>query len=137
MRADGDLAVAGRDVLVQRPEDGVVLEQVGHRLDVAEIVGGDDLEVAAPLQVRAEEVPPDPPEPVDPNANSHACLPVEFASSLSGTPAIPRYIAANRHGKTVAQSTGPATKLAGRRGSSEDDLPLRIVALRTLATDGV
>jgi hypothetical protein len=26
---------------------------------------------------------------------------------------------------------------AGRRGSSEDDLPLRIVALRTLATDGV
>ena len=28
-------------------------------------------------------------------------------------------------------------KWAGRRGSSEDDLPLRIVALRTLATDGV
>jgi len=28
-------------------------------------------------------------------------------------------------------------QLAGRRGSSEDDLPLRIVALRTLATDGV
>jgi hypothetical protein len=26
---------------------------------------------------------------------------------------------------------------AGRRGSSEDDLPLRCVALRTLATDGV
>jgi hypothetical protein len=29
------------------------------------------------------------------------------------------------------------TAKAGRRGSSEDDLPLRIVALRTLATDGV
>jgi hypothetical protein len=26
---------------------------------------------------------------------------------------------------------------AGRRGSSEDDLPLRVIALRTLATDGV
>jgi len=26
---------------------------------------------------------------------------------------------------------------AGRRGSSEDDLPLRLAALRTVATDGV
>jgi hypothetical protein len=31
----------------------------------------------------------------------------------------------------------PSRARAGRRGSSEDDLPLRIVALRTLATDGV
>jgi len=31
----------------------------------------------------------------------------------------------------------PERQKAGRRGSSEDDLPLRIVALRTLATDGV
>ena len=31
----------------------------------------------------------------------------------------------------------PCMEEAGRRGSSEDDLPLRIAALRTLATDGV
>ena len=39
-------------------------------------------------------------------------------------------------GRAFAPS-GPPPKAAGRRGSSEDDLPLRIVALRTLATDGV
>jgi hypothetical protein len=31
----------------------------------------------------------------------------------------------------------PAGKPGGPGGSSEDDLPLRFVALRTLATDGV
>jgi len=33
--------------------------------------------------------------------------------------------------------TGLPTERAGRRGSSEDDLPLRVAALRTVATDGV
>ena len=37
------------DVLAERPEDGVVLEQVRHRLRVAEVVRRDDLEVAAAL----------------------------------------------------------------------------------------
>jgi hypothetical protein len=44
---------------------------VRHRLGIAEVVRRDDLEVAPTLQVRPEEVAPDAPEPVDPNANSH------------------------------------------------------------------
>jgi len=39
--------------------------------------------------------------------------------------------------RAAVPPSGPPAELAGRRGSSEDDLPLRIVALRTLATDGV
>jgi hypothetical protein len=59
------------DFAAQRAEDGVVLEQLRHRLGVAEIVCRDDLEVAPALQVRPEEVAPDAPEPVDRNPNSH------------------------------------------------------------------
>ena len=44
------------------------MEQVRHRLRVAEVVDRDDLEVGAALQMGAEEVPPDPPESVDPDA---------------------------------------------------------------------
>src|SRR5262245_31832991 len=63
--AGGDDAVAHRDVLVELAEDGVVLEQVAHRLRVAEVVDRDDLEVPAAFEVRAEEVAADPPETVD------------------------------------------------------------------------
>ena len=48
--ADADEAVAGLDRRVERPEHRVVLEQVRHRLRVAEVVRGHDLEVAAPLR---------------------------------------------------------------------------------------
>src|SRR5204863_2278491 len=68
-----DGPVADLDVFVELPEDGVVLEQVSHRLRVAEIVDRDDLEVPAALEVRPEEIPPDPPEAVDPHPRlSHA-----------------------------------------------------------------
>ena len=65
-----DDAVADLDILVELPEDGVVLQQVPHRLRVAEVVDRHDVEVAATLEVSAEEVPPNPPKSVDP----HACL---------------------------------------------------------------
>ena len=63
-----DRGIADLDVLVQLPENGVVLEQVPHRLRVAEVVDRDELEVAAALEMRTEEIAPDPPESVDPHA---------------------------------------------------------------------
>ena len=65
LAADGDLAVADLDVLLELAQDRVVLEQVRHRFGVPEVIRRDHIEVALPLQVSAEEVPPDPPEPVD------------------------------------------------------------------------
>ena len=65
--ADADEAVAGLDRDVEVAEHRVVLQQVRHRLRVAEVVRRDDLEVAAALELRAQEVPADPAEAVDPD----------------------------------------------------------------------
>ena len=46
---DVQSAVADRDVAVERPEHRIVLEQVRHRLQIAEVVERDDLEIAAPV----------------------------------------------------------------------------------------
>jgi hypothetical protein len=71
--ADGDRAVAGLDRHVERAEHGVVPEQVRHRLRVADVVRGHDLEVAAPLQLGAEKVAADAAEPVDPDPHLRHC----------------------------------------------------------------
>src|SRR6185437_6460644 len=55
-----------------------------HRLRVPEIVDRHDLEVATPLEIRAEEVPPDPPEPVD----SHAHFRHRKASNIGRDPSV-------------------------------------------------
>src|SRR5262249_62347854 len=81
--AGGDDTVADLDVLAQLPEDGVELEQVTHRLCVAEVVDRDDLEIPAPLEVSPKEVAPNAPESVD----SHACR--SHAASLN-EPSSPR-----------------------------------------------
>jgi hypothetical protein len=69
--ADADAAVRGLDLVVQRAEDGVVLEQMGHRLGVADVVDGDELDIGAAFAGSAEEVPPDPPETVHANPYAH------------------------------------------------------------------
>ena len=65
---DGDRVVADLDVPAERPEDGVVLEQVRHRVHVADVVGGHDLEVAASVEMGAQEVASDASEAVDANS---------------------------------------------------------------------
>ena len=65
--ADGDRAVAELDGDAEVPEHRVVLEEMGHRLRVAEVVRRDDLEVAAAVEVRAREVAADAAEAVDPD----------------------------------------------------------------------
>ena len=68
---------------VERPEHRVVLEEVRHRLRVAEVVRSDDLDVGPALELGAEEVPPDPAEAVDPDANRHSLSPVSVAAAES------------------------------------------------------
>ena len=70
---DLDAAVADRHVGRVAAEDRVVLEQVRHRREVAEVVGSDDLDVVTPGLHGPEEVATDPAEPVDAHANGHCC----------------------------------------------------------------
>ena len=63
--AGADRAVTDLDLLPERPERRVVAQQMRHGLRVAEVVRRDDLEVAAALQMRTEEVAADPAESVD------------------------------------------------------------------------
>ena len=67
---DADEAVTGLDREVEGAEHRVVLQEMRHRLRVADVVHGDDLEVPATLDVRAQEIAPDAAEAVD----AYACL---------------------------------------------------------------
>ena len=66
------------DLALQATHDRVVLEEVGHGLDRAEIVGRHEVDVRALLLHRPEEVAADAAEAVDPYANGHGmcCLPL-------------------------------------------------------------
>ena len=64
-------AVGELDLARERPQVRVVAEQVGHRLRVAEVVQGDDVDVRPERLLRPEEVSADAPEPVDADANPH------------------------------------------------------------------
>ena len=76
------------DLALERAERRVVLQEVGHRLRVAEVVQRDDLEIGPERVPRAEEVPPDAAESVDADASSHPLLrfsvPVPARASLFG-----------------------------------------------------
>ena len=74
LAVDGDRAVGRLDLAREAAEDRVVLEQVGERLGVGEVVDRDEVEVGARLVGGAEEVAPDPPEPVDADLDCHLCL---------------------------------------------------------------
>src|SRR4030095_10611795 len=78
----GDRAVAGRDAALEPAEHRVVLEQVRHRLRIAEIVDRDDVDVGPLLQLGAKEVPPNAPEPVDPDFDRHTPPELDVATSL-------------------------------------------------------
>ena len=70
--ADLDAVLRGADLVRQGAEHGVVLEEVGHRVQRAEVVDGDEVEVGAPLLRRPEEVAADAAEAVDADAYGHA-----------------------------------------------------------------
>src|SRR5205085_1977760 len=69
---DDDPAARVLDGARVRAEDRVVLEQVGERLRVREVVDGDEVDVRTGRLRCPEEVPADAPEAVDPYAYGHA-----------------------------------------------------------------
>src|SRR5690606_26211142 len=77
LRRDGDRAgtdtervVAGRDRAAVRAVGRVELEQIGQRVERGEVVDVDDLDVFS-LRRDPQELPTDPPEPVDPYSHVH------------------------------------------------------------------
>jgi hypothetical protein len=63
------------DLALERPEVRVVAQEMRHRLRVAKVVQRHDLQVGLEGLLRAEEVPPDAAEPVDPDAKCHSSPP--------------------------------------------------------------
>src|SRR5437870_4104050 len=61
------------------------MEQVCEDLRRGEIVYRHDVELAAAVDVRAEKVAPDPPEPIDANLECHA--PESKSSAVASAPA--------------------------------------------------
>src|SRR5207302_7869435 len=72
--ADVDAVVGDPDLLVEPAGDGVVLQQVGDRRRVTEVVVGDQFEVVAAGDQGPEIVAPDPTETIDANPSGHAAL---------------------------------------------------------------
>src|SRR6266508_3055531 len=104
---DANRFLARLHLVSERTEHRVVLEQVGHRLRVADVVEGHHVEVASPLQMRAEEVATDAPEAVDAHADPCHLSHWSVAAGESN------------------HAASPAERRAGRGSSEEDDLPLR------------
>ena len=69
--AHGDAGLGDLDRLRIATEHGVELQQVGHRVEAAEVVDGDEVEVRSQRLGGAEEVAPDASEAVDAYTNSH------------------------------------------------------------------
>src|SRR6201999_919788 len=85
---DHDRVALDLDLAREAPEDRVVLEEVGHRPRVDEVVDGDELEVGSRRVCRAEDVAPDAPEPVDADLHCHevtASLIRKLSSRSKGT----------------------------------------------------
>src|SRR5207253_6468099 len=71
---DGDRVRIDRNLLGEAAEDRIELEQMRHRLQIAEIVQGDDLKAGPTVERGAQEVPPNPPKAVDRDPGHH-CAP--------------------------------------------------------------
>ncbi len=67
--ADRDRVLAARHILPHALVRRIEHEQVGHRLEIPDVVYGDDLEVRAALERGTQEVPADPAEAVDGDAS--------------------------------------------------------------------
>ena len=68
---DLDRLAFGLDRRAERAECGVVLEEVGERLGVADVVDGDDLETRLQVPRRAIDVAADAAEAVDADLECH------------------------------------------------------------------
>jgi hypothetical protein len=78
---DGDGVGAGFDVRLQVAEDGVVLQQMGQRRSVGQIVDRDDI-YAAVVHSGAHDVAADTAEPVDPDFDGHLTSPLSYCETI-------------------------------------------------------
>jgi hypothetical protein len=62
---------SGLHVLLEIAQDGVVFQEVGEGLGVGDVVDGHEFQVLV-VQGGPQDVPPDPTEPVDADADGHA-----------------------------------------------------------------
>ncbi len=74
LAVDDEFAVARLHVRVQRAVHRVVLQQIGERLGIREVVNRDEVQLRI-VQRCPKDVPADPAEPIDSNANSHVLRP--------------------------------------------------------------
>jgi hypothetical protein len=75
LAVDRDRALARLYLGGEAPEDRVVLEQVGQRAGVGDVVDGDELDVRARGVRRTEEIATDPAEAVDADLHCHELNP--------------------------------------------------------------
>ena len=71
LATDGDHVTLVRDLDAQWAADGVVLQQVGERRVVREVVDRDDLEVSVLCESRTKEITSDTTEAVDTDLDRH------------------------------------------------------------------
>ena len=71
LAVDGDRAATLGDLAGEPAQDRVVLQEVGERRVVGDVVDRDDVDVRVRLVRRPEEVAPDPPEAVDADLDCH------------------------------------------------------------------
>ncbi len=125
-----DDAVTDFDVLTELSEHGVVLQEVPHGLGIPEIVDRHDLEIPPTLELSPKEVAPNASKPVDP----HPCLghkpESKGAAADAGCAGVGRKRSPLGDESSEIIMACEARRIsddeAGRRGSSEDDLPLRL-----------
>src|SRR4029079_7619085 len=117
---DGDRVLARLDRDVEIPENRVVLEQVRHRLRVADVVRGHDLEVATLLKLGAQEVPADAAEAVDPHPDlGHLRAPLVVGCQSSLTAPVREKSVGLRSLRAASAGVGGRTgKLRGRPSRS-------------------
>ncbi len=150
--ADDDGAVAHLHRFLERAEHRVVAQEVGHRLRVAEVVRSHDLEVPAARELRAQKVPPDPSEPVDPHPDlrhvyrslssgfsyQDANRPVSWAAPDTSDAAATRTETSQPTSpKPSEQSAAVAMAKGGRTGKLRGRPSRSLTTPETVATDGV
>ena len=112
-----DLVADRLDVAGKRPKHRVVLEQVGERVGVGDVVDGHEVDIELPLPGRPEEVPADATEAVDADLDGHADLPpgLRFQVPASRLPAGLESISSRRWSRRpTGSASGPPSRVGSR-----------------------
>src|SRR5262249_36949649 len=124
---DEDGGVLGADFRLEVAVDGIVLQQMGERLGIGQIVDADHLDVASGFQRRAEEDASDAPETVDADSNAHGRAPCGTDRETDSSRALTigsKYTASQRTRATVSTPTRTAPAARSIRAHSAAVAPV-------------